>query len=235
MVGRELQRGHEPKCYRAHPRRRRASAEHGGPTPLATIARMVSLARAAGLARATGLPVAASGCWRACSPSSADRRSIDIIRDHEVLLTWVLVGPLVAAIGASTIEVADRRRLLGRARAARSGQVNDIFFTSDHVIRVARRRGRVARGRGADRDPPDAASAELEIARPQARRRATPAARARRGRDGDLALGPPDGNRRLGRASRGAVRPRAGTFDGSIETYRSLFHPDDRGRGRSRP
>src|ERR1700719_1898854 len=61
---------------------------------------------------------------------------VDGVRHHDVLLTGVLVGPFVAAVGASTIEVAVVG-VYSVALAVLLGQVNGIFFTSDHVIRVS--------------------------------------------------------------------------------------------------
>src|SRR6476646_303800 len=60
---------------------------------------------------------------------------VDAIRHNDVLLTAVLVAPLIAAIGASTIEVA----IVGVYAvgiALLLGEVNDTFLTSDHVVRV---------------------------------------------------------------------------------------------------
>ena len=60
---------------------------------------------------------------------------VDGIRHHEVLLTGVLIAPLIAAVGASTIEVGVVG-LYAVALAVLLGQVNDIFFTSDHIVRI---------------------------------------------------------------------------------------------------
>ena len=60
---------------------------------------------------------------------------VDIIRHHNVLLTAVLAGPLIAAMGASSFAVG----LLGVYAVAAAlflGETGDIFLTTDHIIRV---------------------------------------------------------------------------------------------------
>jgi PAS domain S-box-containing protein len=152
----------------------------------------------------------------------------DGIRHHEVLLTAVLIAPLVAAIGASTIEVGFVG-LYAVALALLLGEVNDSFFTSDHVVRmgVVAAAGIVAVGLTRVRERREQ---ELEIALPQVM-------------DGvrlQLALGAGQMGTWSWDLTTGAVHwdeqlevlfgLEPGTFDGSMAMYRSLFHPDDRER-----
>src|SRR3954463_4243633 len=60
---------------------------------------------------------------------------VDAIRDHDVLLTGVLIAPLVAALGATVIEVAITG-VYALALAFALGEVNHIFLTSEHIVRV---------------------------------------------------------------------------------------------------
>src|SRR5207248_11049323 len=90
----------------------------------------------------------------------------DVARSREIMLTAVVIGPLLAAIGASAIGVAI---VAGYAfgLAVVLGATHDIFLDGDHIVRLAV----VAAGGAAA-----VASArlrqrrddELEITRPQA-------------------------------------------------------------------
>src|SRR3954471_11135772 len=61
---------------------------------------------------------------------------LDAAAERDVLLTGVLAGPLLAAIGGTTVEVL----IVGAYAvlvALGLGAVDDIFGERDHVIRVA--------------------------------------------------------------------------------------------------
>ncbi|MDP9333399.1 MAG: SpoIIE family protein phosphatase [Actinomycetota bacterium] len=152
----------------------------------------------------------------------------DGARHHEVLLTAVLVGPLVAAIGASTIEVTVVG-VYSVAIAVLLGQVNGIFLTSDHVVRV----GVVAVASVAAialTRLREQRETELEIALPQAMDAQRLRLALGAGRMGtwrwDLAKGKVDWDEQL--EALFGLAP--GSFDGSMAMYRGLFHPDDRER-----
>ena len=151
---------------------------------------------------------------------------VDIIRHHNVLLTAVLAGPLIAAMGASSFAVG----LLGVYAVAAAlflGETGDIFLTTDHIIRVvvvlvaasfayliARRRER--------------REGELAVVRPQADdaerlRLALNAANMGTWR-WDLDTGRIDWNEQL--EALFGLAP--GSFDGHYDTYIALIHPDDR-------
>ena len=153
---------------------------------------------------------------------------VDGVRHHEILLTGVLVGPLVAAVGASTIEVAVVG-VYSVALALLLGQVNGVFLTSDHVIRVSvvAVAGIAATALTRIREQRET---ELEIALPQAidaqrLRLALSASRMGTWR-WDLRTGAVDWDEQL--EALFGLAP--GSFDGSMAMYRSLFHPDDRDR-----
>ena len=186
---------------------------------------MVSGAR--GLASAG--PGSRSRIWLLAGLFAASTVALaDGVRHHEIFLSGVLVGPLLAAIGATTLETLVVG-VYAVALALLLGQVNGIFLTSDHIVRgtvvtvaaiaaIALTRIREQRER------------ELEIARPQA----VDAQRLR------LALGAGGMGTWRWDTTRGAVHwdeplealfgLAPGSFDGTMETYRSLFHPDDRER-----
>jgi PAS domain S-box-containing protein len=153
---------------------------------------------------------------------------VDGVRHNEVLLTAVLVGPLLAAIGATTLETL----VVGVYAIALSlllGQVNGIFLTSDHIVRVTVVTIAAAAALALTRIREERET-ELEIARPQA----VDAQRLRlalgAGRMGtwhwDLTRAAVDWDEPL--EALFGLAP--GSFDGSMEMYRSLFHPDDRER-----
>ncbi len=151
---------------------------------------------------------------------------VDVVRDHETLLTWVLIGPLVAAIGASVIDVA----IVGVyavALATALGEVNHIFGDGEHVIRI----GVVAIASLAAvalTGIRERRETELEVTRPQARD--AQRLRLALGAGGmgtwswDLTTGTVEWDEYL-EALYGLA---PGEFDGSIEMYQRLFHPDDR-------
>ena len=153
---------------------------------------------------------------------------LDAARQDSVLITGVVAGPLLAAIGATIVEVG----LVGAYAIALSlllGAFNDSFLTGNHFLRVAvvvlasvtavvvtRRRERV--------------DAELERARPQA-------ADAQHLR---LALDASSMGTWRWETSRDEVEwdealealfglP-AGSFDRTFRTYESMLHPEDRPR-----
>jgi len=153
---------------------------------------------------------------------------IDAVRNHEVLLTAVLVAPLIAAIGASTIEVAVVG-VYSVGIALLLGQVNDIFLTSDHIVLV----GVVAIASGAAialTRIREKRETELEIARPQAMDAERLRLALGAGRMGtwrwDLTKGRVDLDEQL--EALFGLAP--GSFDGSMAMYRGLFHPEDRDR-----
>lgn len=151
---------------------------------------------------------------------------VDGVRQNEVLLTGVLVAPLIAAVGASMIEVAIVA-VYAVALALLLGQVNDIFLTSDHLVRVAvvAVAGIAATALTRIRERREA---ELEVVLPQA----LDAQRLRlalgAGRMGtwrwDLTTGSVIWDEQL--EALYGIAP--ASFDGSMAMYRSLFHPDDR-------
>jgi PAS domain S-box-containing protein len=153
---------------------------------------------------------------------------VDGVRHHEVLLTGVLVGPFVAAVGASTIEVAVVG-VYSVALAVLLGQVNGIFLTSDHVVRVSVVAVAAIAATVLTRIR-EQRETELDIALPQAidaqrLRLALSASRMGTWR-WDLRTGAVDWDEQL--EALNGLAP--GSFDGSTEMYRSLFHPDDRDR-----
>ncbi|HEY5173175.1 MAG TPA: SpoIIE family protein phosphatase [Acidimicrobiia bacterium] len=153
---------------------------------------------------------------------------VDGVRHHEVLLTGVLVGPLVAAVGASTTEVAVVG-VYSVALALLLGQVNGIFFTSDHIVRVSVVAVAAIAAAALTRIR-EQRETELEIARPQAvdaqrLRLALGASRMGSWR-WDLRTGAVNWDEQL--EALFGLAP--GTFDGSMAMYRSFFHPDDRDR-----
>lgn len=153
---------------------------------------------------------------------------VDAVRHHEVLLTGVLIGPLVAAIGASVLDVAFVG-LFAIALAVALGQVNDILFTADHWIRIAvvsaASIAAVALTWVRDRR-----ESELEIARPQAidaqRLHLALGAGGMGTWRWDLVTGAVHWDEQL--EALFGLEP--GAFDGSMAMYRSLFHPEDRER-----
>ncbi len=152
----------------------------------------------------------------------------DLTRNREVLLSGVLAGPLVAAIGASATGVAFVA-VYATILAVLLGEAHDIFGTSDHVIRVAVvvAAGICAVVSARLRERRDE---ELAVARPQAAdaRRLRLALEA--GQMGtwhwDLRSGKVTWDERL--EALFGLQPR--TFDGSFSTYESLLHPEDRER-----
>ncbi len=166
--------------------------------------------RAAGrLAGASSPSVSRAGCSRASSPAPRSHSSTASAITRSCS-TGVLIAPLIAAVGASTLEVG-LVGLYAVALALLLGEVNDIFFTSDHVVRVGvvaaagiaaigtHPGARATRAGARDRTPPGDG------------RDAAPA-RPRRGPDGHVELGPHDRRGPLGRAARGALRARAGNL-----------------------
>jgi PAS domain S-box-containing protein len=153
---------------------------------------------------------------------------VDAFRHHEVLLTGVLIAPLIAAVGASTIEVGIVG-IYAVALALLLGEINDIFFTSDHLVRVgvvaAAGIAAVALTRVRERR-----EQELDIALPQVMDAMRLQLALGAGQMGtwswDLTTGTVHWDEQL--EALFGLAP--GTFDGSIDMYRSLFHPDDRER-----
>jgi len=153
---------------------------------------------------------------------------VDGVRHSEVLLTGVLVGPLLAAIGASTVE-ALVVGVYAIALALLLGQVNGIFLTSDHFVRLSIVTVAAAAATALARVREEREN-ELEITRPQAvdaqRLRLALGAGGMGTWSWDLGLGAIQWDEQL--EALFGLAP--GTFDGSMEMYRSLFHPDDRER-----
>jgi len=153
---------------------------------------------------------------------------VDGFRHSEVLLTGVVVGPLLAAVGASTVETLVVG-IYAVALALLLGQVNGIFLTSDHFVRMSIVTVAAAATAALTRIREDRET-ELEITRPQA----VDAQRLRlalgAGRMGtwrwDLVTGAVEWDEQL--EALFGLAP--GSFDGSMAMYRSLFHPDDRER-----
>ncbi|MDQ1459390.1 MAG: hypothetical protein QOI08_874, partial [Actinomycetota bacterium] len=153
---------------------------------------------------------------------------VDGFRHHEVLLTGVLIAPLIAAVGASTIEVGVVG-LYAVALAVLLGQINDIFFTSDHFVRI----GMVAAAGIAAMTLTrvrERREQELEIALPQVMDAMRLQLALGAGQMGtwswDLTTGAVHWDEQL--EALFGLAP--GSFDGSMDMYRSLFHPDDRER-----
>jgi PAS domain S-box-containing protein len=205
------------------PRRR---ALTGDANPLGSIPRMVSGAR--GFA-SPGRRARRSRVWLMAGLFAASTVAlVDGVRHNEVLLTGVLVGPLLAAIGASTLETL----VVGAYAVALSlllGQVNGIFFTSDHIVRVTVVTVAATAALALTRIREERET-ELEIARPQAEDAQRLRLALGAGRMGtwrwDLTRGAVDWDEPL--EALFGLAP--GAFDGSMEMYRSLFHPDDRDR-----
>src|SRR6478672_8824931 len=125
-IGRKLQRRHGDKCYLPHAG---SDARHQvTPQALTTIGPMVSLARAVA---SPGRRGRRSRVWLLAGLLAGSGVAlVDAFRHHEVLLTGVLIAPLIAAVGASTIEVGIVG-IYAVALALLLGEINDIFFTSD--------------------------------------------------------------------------------------------------------
>jgi PAS domain S-box-containing protein len=153
---------------------------------------------------------------------------VDGVRHHEVLLTGVLIAPLIAAVGASTLEVG-LVGLYAVALAVLLGEVNDIFFTSDHLVRVGvvAATGFAAMGLTRVRERREQ---ELEVALPQVMDAVRLQLALGAGQMGtwswDLTTGAVHWDEQL--EALFGLAP--GSFDGSMDMYRSLFHPDDRER-----
>ena len=153
---------------------------------------------------------------------------VDGVRQNEVLLTGVLVAPLIAAVAASTIEVAIVA-VYAVALALLLGQVNDIFLNSDHLVRVAvvAVAGSAATALTRIRERREA---ELQVALPQAMDAQRLRLALGAGRMGtwrwDLTTGSVIWDEQL--EALYGIAP--ASFDGSMAMYRSLFHPDDRDR-----
>src|ERR1700694_2805579 len=151
---------------------------------------------------------------------------IDLVRAREVMLTAVLIGPLLAAIGASAVGVTIVA-VYALALALLLGAAHDIFLQADHVVRlvVVILGGGIAIASARLRQRRDD---ELEIARPQA----ADAQRLRlaldAGRMGtwrwDLRTGRITWDERL-EALYGLA---PGSFDSTFTMYESLLHPEDR-------
>ncbi|HEV7524808.1 MAG TPA: SpoIIE family protein phosphatase [Acidimicrobiia bacterium] len=153
---------------------------------------------------------------------------IDILRHREVLLTGVLVAPLIAAVGASFVEVT----IVGVyaiALAVLLGEVNDIFLSTDHLVRIGVVALASAAAVGLTRIREHRES-ELEIVLPQARDAQRLRLALAAGGMGtwrwNLVTGKVDWDEQL--EALFGLAP--GSFDGSMEMYRSCFHPDDRER-----
>jgi PAS domain S-box-containing protein len=151
---------------------------------------------------------------------------VDLVRNRDVLLVGVLVGPLIAAVGATLIEVA----VVGLYALALSfalGEINGLFLTSEHFARMGVVGGAViaavvltfVRERR---------ERELQIARPQAmdaqRLRLALGAGGMGTWRWNLITGEVDWDEQL----EGLYGLEPHSFDGSMAMYRSLFHPDDR-------
>ena len=153
---------------------------------------------------------------------------LDLVRNRDVLLVGVLIGPLIAAIGATVIEVTVVG-LYALALALELGEINGIFFTNEHfarmgVVAVAVIAAAVLTFIRQRRE------SELEIARPQAmdaqRLRLALGAGGMGTWRWNLVTGEVNWDEQL----EGLYGLDPGTFDGSMAMYRSLFHPDDRDR-----
>jgi PAS domain S-box-containing protein len=153
---------------------------------------------------------------------------IDAIAERDVVLTGVVAGPLLVAIGGTAVEVIVVA-LYAMLVALGLGAANDIFGERDHLIRVgvvaivsvvavfsARLRER--------RD------AELALTRPQALDAQRLRLALSAGEMGmwrwDVAAGTVEWDEQL--EALFGLEPRS--FDGSFDTYAAMLHPDDRER-----
>jgi len=185
---------------------------------------MVSLARQVGPPGSRGH---SSRLWLLAGLFAASAVALlDLVRNRDVLLVGVLVGPLIAAVGATLIEVTVVG-LYALALALELGEINGIFFTNEHfarmgVVAVAGIAAAVLTFIRQRRE------SELEIARPQAmdaqRLRLALAAGGMGTWRWNLVTGEVDWDEQL----EGLYGLEPGAFDGSMAMYRSLFHPDDR-------
>jgi serine phosphatase RsbU (regulator of sigma subunit)/PAS domain-containing protein len=151
---------------------------------------------------------------------------VDLARSREVMLTAVVIGPLLAAIGASAGGVTILAAY-ALALALVLGAAHDIFLEGDHIVRlvVVILGGGIAIASARLRQRRDD---ELEIARPQA----ADAQRLRLALDAgkmgtwrwDLRTGRITWDERL--ETLYGLAP--GSFDSSFTMYESLLHPEDR-------
>lgn len=151
---------------------------------------------------------------------------VDVARSREIMLTAVVIGPLLAAIGASAIGVAIVA-VYAFGLALVLGATHDIFLDGDHIVRlvVVAAGGAAAVASARLRQRRDD---ELEITRPQA----ADAQRLRLALDAgqmgtwrwDLRTGRILWDERL-EALYGLA---PGSFDNSFRMYESLLHPEDR-------
>ncbi len=151
---------------------------------------------------------------------------VDLARAREVMLTAVVIGPLLAAIGASAVGVTIVA-VYAIGLAFVLGARHEIFLESDHIVRVVVviLGGGIAIASARLRQRRDD---ELEITRPQA----ADAQRLRlaldAGRMGtwrwDLRTGRIMWDERL--EALYGLDP--GSFDSSFTMYESLLHPEDR-------
>ena len=153
---------------------------------------------------------------------------VDAAWHREILLTGVLIGPLIAAIGASAIETTIVG-LYAVALALLLGQVNGVFLTGDHIVRVSVVAAAVVAA-GVLSRVRERREGELEIAIPQAMDGLRLRLALGAGRMGtwrwDLTTGEVHWDEQL-EALYGLA---PGSFDGSMDMYRSRFHPEDRER-----
>ncbi|MDQ1383910.1 MAG: hypothetical protein QOG65_1289, partial [Actinomycetota bacterium] len=203
-----------------------AANHQGAGSGLTTIGHMVSLARAVA---SPGRRARRSRVWLLAGLVAGSAVAVvDGVRHHEILLTGVLIAPLIAAVGASTMEVGVVG-LYAVALAVLLGAVNDIFFTGDHIVRIAvvGAAGIAAMTLTRIRERREQ---ELEIALPQVMDAMRLQLALGAGQMGtwswDLTTGAVHWDEQL--EALFGLAP--GTFDGSMDMYRSLFHPEDRDR-----
>jgi serine phosphatase RsbU (regulator of sigma subunit)/PAS domain-containing protein len=151
---------------------------------------------------------------------------LDLVRNRDVLLVGVLVGPLIAAVGATLIEVIVVG-IYAIALSTELGEINGMFLTGEHFARI----GVVAVAAIAAvvltliRERRET---ELEITRPQAMDAQRLKLALGAGGMGTWRWNIVTGEVHWDEQLEALYGLAPGTFDGSMAMYRSRFHPDDR-------
>ena len=151
---------------------------------------------------------------------------VDTVRHHDVLLTAVLGGPLIAAMGASSVAVA----ILGVYAVGAAlwlGTIDDIFLSTDHIIRVVvvAVAAIIAYVIALRRERREREFADVLPQADDAQRVRLALGAANMGTwQWDLDTGHIEWDEQL--EALFGLAP--GTFDGHYDTYIALIHPDDR-------